>query len=232
MQLSALAQRWRALRAARLSPFTRTLLALGICTAPVIGGVLPEDRADVMWHYYNGGDITVEGPSVLIRKKVGDNLSFTVNYYEDMISSASIDVKLSASPYHEKRTQWSGGLDYLHGKTMYSAGAITSKEPDYKANTIYFSLSQDMFGDLTTLSLGYRRGWDQIYRDRSHLSQSHLSRTRRSFGCLCRRNGAATSHLPAARRGPQSMARRACVVHRPSSAARQDAGCRRTRDHR
>ena len=165
MQLSALAQSWRALRAARLSPFTRTLLALGICTAPVIGGVLPEDRADVMWHYYNGGDITVEGPSVLIRKKVGDNLSFTVNYYEDMISSASIDVKLSASPYHEKRTQWSGGLDYLHGKTMYSAGAITSKEPDYKANTIYFSLSQDMFGDLTTLSLGYRRGWDQIYRD-------------------------------------------------------------------
>ncbi len=149
----------------QLSPFARTLLTLCICTAPVIGGVLPEDRADLMWHYYNGGDITVEGPSVLIRKKVGDSLSFTVNYYEDMISSASIDVKLSASPYHEKRTQWSGGVDYLHGKTMYSAGAITSKEPDYKANTIYFSLAQDMFGDLTTLSLGYRRGWDQIYRD-------------------------------------------------------------------
>ena len=29
----------------------------------------------------------------------------------------------------------------------------------------YFSISQDMFGDLTTLTLGYRRGWDQIYRD-------------------------------------------------------------------
>jgi hypothetical protein len=165
MQLTGEARVARPDSALRLNPFTRTLLTLCVCTAPVIGGVLPEDRADVMYHYYNGGDITVEGPSVLIRKKVGDNLSFTVNYYEDMISSASIDVKLSASPYHEKRTQWSGGVDYLHGKSMYSAGAITSKEPDYKANTIYFGLSQDMFGDLTTLSLGYRRGWDQIYRD-------------------------------------------------------------------
>ncbi|TLZ08224.1 MAG: hypothetical protein E6K31_14640, partial [Gammaproteobacteria bacterium] len=86
-----------------LSPFTRTLLALGIAVAPALAGVLPEDRADVMWHLYKGGDITIQGPSVLVRKKVGDNLSLSANYYEDMISSASIDVKLSASPYHETR---------------------------------------------------------------------------------------------------------------------------------
>lgn len=165
MQLRAEARVPRAAPGVRLSPFWRTLLMLCVCTAPVLGGVLPEDRADAMFHYYSGGDITVDGPSVLIRKKVGDNLSFSLNYYEDMISSASIDVKLSASPYHEKRTQWSGGVDYLHGKSTYSAGVITSKEPDYKANTAFFSISQDMFGDLTTLTLGYRRGWDQIYRD-------------------------------------------------------------------
>jgi 5-dehydro-2-deoxygluconokinase len=34
-----------------------------------------------------------------------------------MISSASIDVKLSASPYHEIRKQNSFGADYLHGKS-------------------------------------------------------------------------------------------------------------------
>jgi Protein of unknown function (DUF3570) len=148
-----------------LSPFTRTLLALGIAVAPALAGVLPEDRADVMWHVYKGGDITIQGPSVLVRKKVGDNLSLSANYYEDMISSASIDVKLSASPYHETRKQESLAADYLHGKSTYSAGFITSKEPDYKANTEYFAVSQDMFGDLTTLTLGYRRGWDQVYRD-------------------------------------------------------------------
>src|SRR5215471_8110938 len=166
-----LAQALGAARAARadegrlLTPFRRTLLALCVIAAPALGGVLPEDRADVMWHNYNGGDITVEGPSVLVQKKVGDSLSFSVNYYEDMISSASIDVKLSASPYKETRRQWSGGLLYLHGKSTYQAGIITSTEPDYKANTAYFSISQDMFGDLTTLTLGYRRGWDQIFRD-------------------------------------------------------------------
>jgi len=148
-----------------LSPFVRTLLALAVITAPALGGVLPEDRADVLWHVYNGGDITVEGPSVLVRKKVGDSLSLSAGYYEDMISSASIDVKLSASPYHETRKQENAGFDFLHGKTTYSAGYIHSREPDYIADTSYYSVSQDMFGDLTTLTLGYRRGWDQVFRD-------------------------------------------------------------------
>jgi hypothetical protein len=148
-----------------LSPFTRTLLALCVVTAPVLAGVLPEDRFDLLWHDYNGGDITVEGPSVLVRKKASDNLSLSAGYYEDMISSASIDVKLSASPYHETRKQENVGLDYLHGKSTYSAGYIHSKEPDYIANTTFYSVSQDMFGDLTTLTLGYRRGWDEIFRD-------------------------------------------------------------------
>ncbi|HYC10372.1 MAG TPA: DUF3570 domain-containing protein [Steroidobacteraceae bacterium] len=165
MQLSALARVARPRPGPILSPFTRTLLALAIITAPALGGVLPEDRADVMWHYYNGGDITVEGPEVLVRKKIGDSLSLSAGYYEDMISSASIDVKLSASPYHETRRQENFGIDYLHGKTTYSAGYIHSREPDYISDTMFFSVSQDMFGDLTTVTMGYLRGWDQIFRD-------------------------------------------------------------------
>jgi hypothetical protein len=165
MQLTREARSAHTRCAAGLSPFTRTLLTLCLIAAPALGGVLPEDRADVLWHSYHGGDITIQGPSVLVRKKVADNLSLSANYYEDMISSASIDVKLSASPYHETRRQESLGADYLHGKSTYSAGFITSKEPDYKANTSYFAVSQDMFGDLTTLTLGYRRGWDQVFRD-------------------------------------------------------------------
>jgi hypothetical protein len=165
MQLSRARPEARARGERALAPFTRTLLALAVSAAPALAGVLPEDRADLLWHVYKGGDLTVQGPSVLIRKKVGDNLSLSANYYEDMISSASIDVKLSASPYHETRRQESLGADYLHGKSTYSAGFITSKEPDYKANTEYFAVSQDMFGDLTTVTLGYRRAWDQVFRD-------------------------------------------------------------------
>jgi hypothetical protein len=148
-----------------LAPFARTLLTLAVIAAPALAGVLPEDEADVMYHSYQGGGITIDGPSVLIRKKIGDNLSLSANYYEDMITSASIDVKLSGSPYLESRKQKSIGADYLHGKTTYSVGYINSVEPDYKADTTYYSVSQDMFGDLTTVTLGYKRAWDNVYRD-------------------------------------------------------------------
>ena len=144
-----------------------TTVALGVCLlgAPAFGDVLPDDRADVLYHRYEGGGITIQGPEVLVRKKVGNSLSLSASYYEDLISSASIDVKLSASPYKEQRKQWTGGVDYLHDKTTYSAGIINSKEPDYQSNTTYYSVSQAMFGDLTTLTMSYKRGWDRIERD-------------------------------------------------------------------
>src|SRR6185503_204579 len=99
-----------------------------------VGDVLPDDRSDVLYHRYQGGGITIQGPEVLVRKKIGQSLSLSGSYYEDLISSASIDVKLSASPYKETRKQKTFGFDYLHGKSTYSAGIIHSKEPDYQSN--------------------------------------------------------------------------------------------------
>lgn len=148
-----------------LNRWAKALAVLCLVGAPAIADVLPDDRADVLYHNYDGGGITIQGPSVLVRKKVGDSLSFSGSYYEDLISSASIDVKLSASPYHETRKQEGASVDYLHGKTIYTAGYIHSREPDYSSNTAYFSISQSMFGDLTTVTFGYRRGWDDVFRD-------------------------------------------------------------------
>jgi uncharacterized protein DUF3570 len=167
VQLSRSACR-AALRLRRTPPATRivALIVFGMLgSLPGSAGVLPEDEADAMYHRYEGGGITVQGPSVLIRKKIGDNFSVSYNYYVDVISSASIDVLLSASPYKETRTQHSASVEYQHGKTTYSAGYIHSREPDYIADTSIFSLSQDMFGDLTTVTLSYSRGWDRVYRD-------------------------------------------------------------------
>jgi len=124
--------------------------------------VLPDDRTDVLFHRYDGGGVTVEGPSVLVRKKFGDAFSASYQYYEDLISSASIDVLSQASAYKEKRTQNNLNLDYLHGSTLYSVGYINSNEPDYKANTGFFNVSQSMFGDLTTVSFGFTRGFDKV----------------------------------------------------------------------
>jgi hypothetical protein len=153
-------------RSASASARVALLVACGVLgSLPGAAGVLPEDEGDVMYHRYEGGGVTVQGPSVLIRKKLGDNFSVSYNYYVDIISSASIDVLLTASPYKETRTQQSGSLEYQHGKTTYSAGYIHSREPDYISDTAIFSLSQDMFGDLTTVTMSYSRGWDHVYRD-------------------------------------------------------------------
>ena len=138
-----------------------TLLASGA----VLGGVLPEDRADVLYHRYEGGGVKIDGPSVLVRKKIGEKFAVNANYYIDMVSSASIDVLTTASPYKEKREQKSVGFEYLRGKTTYSLGYINSTESDYVAKTEYFSVAQDMFGDLTTLSFGFSRGENNVFRN-------------------------------------------------------------------
>ena len=86
------------------------------------------------------------------------------NYYVDMVSSASIDVVTTASPYTEERTQWSLGMDYLRGNTTLSTNYTSSVESDFDAKTYSFGVSQDMFGDLTTLSLSYSYGDDIVGR--------------------------------------------------------------------
>jgi len=125
-------------------------------------GVLPEDRADVLYHLYDGGGVAIDGPSILVRKQVGKSTSFVSNYYIDMVSSASIDVITTASPYAEERKQWSLGMDYLRGNTTMSVAYTSSVESDFDASTYSFSVSQDMFGDLTTLTLSYALGDDIV----------------------------------------------------------------------
>jgi len=127
-------------------------------------GVLPEDRADVMYHYYDGGGVTIDGPSLLVRKKFAEKYAVNASYYVDMVSSASIDVITTASEYSEERKQYGFGFEYLRGKVTYAAAFSNSKENDYNADTASVSVSQDMFGDLTTVALSFTRGWDDVTR--------------------------------------------------------------------
>lgn len=140
------------------------LVAALVLPVGAVAGVLPDDRGDVMYHRYEGGGVTIDGPSVLVRKQAGKNFSIVGNYYVDMISSASIDVITQASPYTEERTQWSMGVDYLRGNTTMSVNFVSSEESDFDAKTYAFSVSEDMFGDLTTLTLSYAYGEDVVGR--------------------------------------------------------------------
>jgi len=155
--------------AIEMRPTTYSLLLLFLSFS-AFAGVLPEDRIDVLYHRYDGGGVKVDGPSVLIRKKLNESVALNANYYVDMVTSASIDVQMisGASQYKERRVQRSIGADWLRGKTTYTASYINSDEGDYIADTMNLGISEDMFGDLTTVSLGYSRGWDKVGRNVNH----------------------------------------------------------------
>jgi len=144
--------------------------------------VLAEDRTDALYHYYNGGNITIDGPALLVRKSFADDFSATAHYYVDNISSASIDVESYASPYEEHRTEVGTGLDYLYRDTLLNVSYTNSVENDYNANTIGLSVSHEMFYGLTTLNMGFSRGADEIGKSTDPLFNDVVDRVRYHFG--------------------------------------------------
>lgn len=125
--------------------------------------VLPEERADVMYHSYDGGGVQITGPSVLVRKNFKESISVYGNYYVDQITSASIDVITSgASQYTEERTEYSLGAEYLYDKATLSLSGTQSTENDYEAETLSFDVSQTFFADMTTFAMGYSHGDDLV----------------------------------------------------------------------
>ena len=151
-------------------------LALTLMSVGAAAAVLPEDRSDIMYHGYEGGGLEVTGPSVLVRKSVKDKVSVWANYYVDTITSASIDVVATASEYTEERTEQSIGFDYLHGKTFMGLSYTNSEESDYSANSVRFGISQDFFGDLTTLGISYARGFDTVRRNGDNTFEEETDR--------------------------------------------------------
>ena len=140
----------------------RPLLLVGLLIPCISSNaaVLPFERADILFHSYDGGGISINGPAMLVRKSLGDSVSVSAKHYVDTISSASIDVEviLGASTYEEERVENAFSVDYLNEKTLMSLSYTNSEENDFLANTFSFGISQDMFGDLTTISMGYAHG--------------------------------------------------------------------------
>ncbi len=150
----------------------RLTAALGSLLGGVFGGLfavhtahavdLPEDRAEAMFHVYDGGGTKATGPALLVRKKIADKVSVTGSYYIDMVSNASIDVVTQASAYKEMRSEYALGLDYAYRDSLITLSAGASREPDYTANRINLDISQEVFGGMTTVALGYTRGADKV----------------------------------------------------------------------
>lgn len=143
-----------------LAGFAGGLLA----AAPAKAVDLPPDSAEAMFHVYDGGGVKATGPALLVRKSIADKVSLSGQYYVDAVSNASIDVVTTASPYKERRNEWGVGADYTYRDTLISLAASSSKEPDYTANSVSLDVSQEVFGGMSTVSLGFSRGSDKVGR--------------------------------------------------------------------
>lgn len=128
---------------------------------------LPEDSAEALYHSYQGGGVSASGPALLVRKQLGDALSLSASYYVDAVSNASIDVVTTASPYREERIEYGLGADYIYRDSKISLSMLSSREPDYVANSMGLDVSQEVFGGMTTVSLGFGHGNDQIGKTNS-----------------------------------------------------------------
>ncbi len=153
------------------------MIGLLIVSQSVFSASLPEDRADVQYHYYDGGGVEVDGATVLVRKSFANQFSIYGKYHQDSITGASPDVLAGASEYSEDRDEYTIGGNYLYDNTLMSAFYTYSDENDYEANTAGFDISHDMFGDLTTVSLGFTYGWDTIMRVDAPEFEEDLRRT-------------------------------------------------------
>ncbi len=124
--------------------------------------VLPDSRADVFYSKYSGGGMDINTYEASARAKIGEDFSVDYSYLVDKVSGASIDVLSQASVIKDERKQQSADLTFVHDKTTYTIGYSHSQERDYISNTPHISLSQDMFGDLTTVTLGFSRSRDEV----------------------------------------------------------------------
>ncbi len=168
---------WKAIAALRRSGARGKRASLCVHAVGALGSLLtasnaqavdlPEDRTDVMYHSYKGGGLTASGPALLVRKRVADTLSLSGTYYVDMVSNASIDVVTTASPFKERRHEYGVGVDYAYQDVLVSLSSTRSTEPDYVASSTSLNVSQDVFGGMTTLSLGFTHGNDKVGKKNS-----------------------------------------------------------------
>ncbi|WP_252730666.1 DUF3570 domain-containing protein [Colwellia sp. E2M01] len=140
-------------------------VVIGMVSQQIHAAVLQDDRVDVLYHSYNGGGMDIDGPAILLRKKARENIAVQAYYYVDSISSASVDVMSTASPYEEERKEVQLAFEYLHEKTIIDVNFRRSDEDDYLGNSISLNISQDTFGDLTNISMGLAYGANEISRN-------------------------------------------------------------------
>lgn len=148
---------WQALRT-----LGRALLGGALASGAAHSATLPEDQAETMFHVYDGGGVRASGPALLVRKSLADRVSLSAQYYVDAVSNASIDVVTTASPFKETRQAWDFSAQTVVRDSTITLGAARSSERDYLVEAVSMDLTNEVFGGMTTVSLGTTRSHDKV----------------------------------------------------------------------
>lgn len=151
--LKSLLRRWRELLGTAMA---------GSAATQAGGAALPADTAELLVHDYDGGGVKATGPALLVRKSIADKVSLSAQYYVDAVSNASIDVVTTASPFKETRTAWTLGATTVVRDTTLAISLDRSREPDYTADTLSADATHEVFGGMTSVSLGFTRASDRV----------------------------------------------------------------------
>lgn len=153
----AVASRWRGVAGSVMAGS-----AASTGTTAALAATLPEDKAEVIYHVYDGGGVKATGPALLVRKSLFDRVSLSAQYYVDAVSNASIDVVTTASPFKEKRTAYDFSAETVVRDSTLSLSLSRSTEPDYTADAISVDVAHEVFGGMSTVSMGFTRAHDQV----------------------------------------------------------------------
>jgi hypothetical protein len=150
----------------------------------------------LFWSSYKGGGMDITGESVLVRKKFSETLRGRGELLRRQ-GERRIDRRPEPGQRHQGRAQAkSVSVDYIHDKTQYNLSYTNSTERDYISNTTHFSLSQDMFGDLTTVTLGFTDSRDKVGENNGTASKPVISgwdmRRAAATRAACRRSSPRT----------------------------------------
>ena len=123
-----------------------------------------KDEVSTGYNYYSGGDLTVQGPAIIVKKDIADRMAIKAGYRVDMISSASIDVVTQASvrSYNENRREYTLGMGLPRGDSNLNLDFTNSHESDYDSDTFSVGMAHDFFEKNTTLNLKVSRSWDKV----------------------------------------------------------------------
>ena len=143
------------------------LVAIGgvgvtLCS-PALGSA--QQAASALYVRVDSDQTTVVTPRLSVQAPVDDRTKVDLTYSMDVWSSASIDIRSSASrAVTEKRDEVNAAVNHEFTDSALSLGYRFSYEPDYESHSASLGLSFDFADKSSTLALGGGVSFDDVGR--------------------------------------------------------------------